>query len=130
MTHPAKRKGDRAERPVAYAKAGVVNDYATGGLIPRPHVAIAGDHTGGPCCALRIEAGPFRSEATDGTQLNTDRRISTEQADLLIQVLERAGRTPDDTFAIEVSEGGAFVEFYDRRNISKFDVSIVREAVR
>ena len=80
---------------------------------------------------MRIEAGVFRSRATDGTELLTDHRLSIEQADLLVRILERAGLTPDDAFAVEMSEGGMFVEHYDKpKVIDRVKGEIVRHRTR
>jgi hypothetical protein len=59
---------------------------------------------------MRIEAGPYYSESSDGRRIGADRPLSREQVDLVLRVVEHHGLTPLSACAVEISEGGTSAE--------------------
>lgn len=64
---------------------------------------------------MRVEPGRYRHVATNGVEINVDRPLSQEQADLLVAIIDRAGLTPVDVFAVEWdAEGPVIVDYLER----------------
>lgn len=59
---------------------------------------------------IRIEAGPYRAITSTGRTLHVDQPISERQADLIAELIDRAGLTEDITYAVEMTEGSIVVE--------------------
>ena len=60
---------------------------------------------------LIVQAGPVECHGRRGI-VYAERALSAEQVDLVLDVIERAGQTPDRVQRVELSEGRAVVLWY------------------
>lgn len=61
---------------------------------------------------MRLEVGPYAVTATNGRTIHVDQPISVRQADLVVELLDRAFLSEDVTWAIEMHEGEIAIEYY------------------
>ena len=59
---------------------------------------------------MRVEAGSYHVEATDGRVAHVDQPLTREQVDVFLGVIDRAGYDWEHVCWVELSEGGCEIE--------------------